>query len=109
MAESKVRNFNSSNFKEEVLQAEQTVVIDFWAAWCGPCRMIAPIIEELAAEYSGRVIVGKLNVDENRQLAIDYGVMGIPTLLFFKGGQVVERVVGYRQKRELVEIIDRLL
>lgn len=109
MAESKVRNFNSSNFQEEVLQAEQTVVIDFWAAWCGPCRMIAPIIEELAEEYSGRAIIGKLNVDENRQLAIDYGVMGIPTLLFFKGGQVVERVVGYRQKKELAEIIDRLL
>lgn len=104
-----VKTLNSFNFQSEVLQSEQTVVVDFWAVWCGPCRMISPIIEELAVEYAGKVTMGKLNVDENRQLAMDYGVMGIPTVLVFKGGKVVERAVGYRQKKDLSQLIDRYL
>lgn len=103
------KSFNSTNFLSEVLQSEQTVVVDFWAPWCGPCRMISPVIEELAAEYEGKAVVGKLNVDENRQLAVEFGVMGIPTILIFKGEKVVERIVGYRQKKELSEVIDRYL
>jgi len=109
MAGNKVREFSGSNFKTEVLQSSKPVVVDFWAAWCGPCRMIAPVVEELASEYEGRAIVGKLNVDEHRQVAIDYGVMSIPTLLVFKDGQVVDRIVGYRPKKELGEIIERHL
>ena len=103
------KSFNSTNFLSEVLQSEQTVVVDFWAPWCGPCRMISPVIEELAVEYEGKAVVGKLNVDENRQLAVEFGVMGIPTILIFKGEKVVERIVGYRQKKELSEVIDRYL
>jgi len=109
MAAAHVKVFTSGNFQTEVLQSDKLAVVDFWAAWCGPCRMIAPIIEELAEQYLDRAVIGKLNVDENRQLAVDFGVMGIPTILIFKGGKVVERIVGYRQKKELGEIIDRYL
>jgi len=82
------------NFSTEVINSDQPVLIDFWAVWCGPCKMIAPIVEELAGEYEGKLKVGKLDVDNNQQSAIKYGVRSIPTLLIFKGGKVVETIIG---------------
>ncbi|AVX19672.1 MULTISPECIES: thioredoxin [Carboxydocella] len=105
MAGANVKTFTNANWKAEVLEATQPVLVDFWAAWCGPCRMIAPVIDQLADEYVGKVVVGKLNVDENRETAIEYGVMSIPTLLLFKDGKPVERIVGYQTKEQLARIL----
>ncbi|MBI5807396.1 MAG: thioredoxin [Ignavibacteriales bacterium] len=101
--------FTDANFDTEALQSELPVVVDFWAAWCGPCRMIAPIIEELANEYEGKVKVGKLDVDENQQVAIRYGVRSIPTVLFLKGGQVKDQIIGAVPKSVFVEKLSKLL
>jgi len=88
------KEFTDDNFKTEVLDSAQPVLVDFWAPWCGPCRQIAPLIEELAAENKGSAVVGKVNIDDNPNAAQEYGVSSIPTLLVFKGGQVVNRIVG---------------
>lgn len=109
MASDKVHQFSGSNWTDEVENSSAPVLVDFWAVWCGPCRMIAPIVEELASEYEGRVKVGKLNVDENQALAAKYGVMSIPTLLVFKGGQPVERIIGFAPKKELKARIDGII
>jgi thioredoxin 1 len=101
--------FTDSNFQTEALQSDLPVVVDFWAAWCGPCRMIAPIIEELANEFEGKVKVGKLDVDDNQQTAINYGVRSIPTVLFLKGGKVVDQIIGAQQKKNFVEKIQKML
>ncbi len=90
------------NFEEVVLKAEIPTAVDFWAVWCGPCKMIAPILEEIAEEYEGRLQICKLDVDHNNRLAMQYGVMGIPTLILFKNGEPVERIVGYMPKEKLL-------
>lgn len=100
---------SEGNFEREVLQAAQPVLVDFWAPWCGPCRSMAPIIEELAREFDGRAKVVKVNVDQNQALASRYGVTSIPTLMFFKQGRVVDRDVGYTPKATLVQKLNRLL
>ena len=93
------------NFASEVLQSELPVLVDFWATWCGPCRMIAPVIDQLAAEYAGRVKIGKINVDEQPQLAAQFGIVSIPTVKVFRGGQCTASLVGLRSKAELEALI----
>ncbi|MEI7812602.1 MAG: thioredoxin [Ignavibacteria bacterium] len=97
--------FTDANFDAEALNSDILVVIDFWAVWCGPCRMIAPIIEQLAIEYEGKVKVGKLDIDENQQTAIKYGVRSIPTVLLIKDGKVVDTIIGAVPKPQLVQKI----
>lgn len=92
-----------ATFEELVLNADKPMLVDFWAVWCGPCKMIAPVLEEIAADYAEKLRVAKLDVDHNSQSAMQYGVMSIPTLLLFKDGQAVERIVGYMPKEKLVD------
>lgn len=104
-----IKNFGQDNFDSEVLKSDLPVMIDFWAPWCGPCKMVGPIVETLAEENAGKISIGKLNVDENQSLAVQYGVRGIPTLLFFKDGQEVKRIVGAQNKNQLQKAIDEVL
>ena len=106
MAGDNTQTFTDAAFDAEVLQSTEPVLVDFWAEWCGPCRQMAPTIDVIASEYSGKVKVGKLDVDSNGQTAMRYGIRGIPTLLLFKGGQVVEQRVGAAGKSELQKMID---
>ena len=101
-----VTEFTEANFQQEVLQANEPVLVDFWAPWCAPCRKIGPVIDELASEYQGTVKIGKVNIDDNPGPAQSYNVMSIPTLLIFKGGQVVERIVGLHPKAILQKALD---
>ena len=100
---------DSAGWEAQVMKASELVLVDFWAVWCGPCQMVAPIIDELATEYAGKVRVMKLNTDENPEIAGRYQVMSIPTILFFKNGQVVDKLIGARPKRAFKEVIDSLL
>ena len=101
--------FTDDTFETEVLKSELPVLIDFWAVWCGPCRMIAPIVEEMATEFSGQAKIGKLDVDENQQTAIKYGVRSIPTLLIFKGGVVKDTIIGAVPKAQIVQKLNAVL
>lgn len=100
---------DDSSWDTQVTKAPELVMVDFWAVWCGPCQMVAPIVEELAQEYAGKLKVMKLNTDENPEVAGRYQIMSIPTILFFKNGQPVERLVGARPKRQFKDLIDSLL
>lgn len=104
-----VIELTSATWDKEVLQSSGLIMVDFWAVWCGPCRMIAPTVEELSKEYAGKVKVGKLNTDENPDIASRYKIMGIPTIMFFKDGQKVDQVVGAVPKQQLKAKIDALL
>ncbi len=95
------------NFKEKVLDSDKLSVVDFWAEWCGPCRAIGPVIEELSKEYDGKVTVGKVNVDHNPQVSMNYGITSIPAILFVKGGQVVDKLVGAQPKANFVKKIEQ--
>ena len=96
-----VNKFNESNFEAEVLKSDIPVFVDFYADWCGPCKMMSPVIDKLAEEYAGRIKVGKVNVDEDNGLALEYGIMSIPNMVFFKNGEVVDRVVGAIPKPQM--------
>jgi len=108
MASPKIVNLTRENFANEVLQSPAPVLVDFWAEWCGPCKMISPILDELADEYDGRVKFGKVNVDEQQAVATEYGIRAIPTLLLFNKGQVADQIVGLRSKRDLKASFDRV-
>jgi thioredoxin 1 len=100
--------YTDSNFKEKVLDSEKLTMIDFWAEWCGPCRAIGPVVEELSKEYDGKVNIGKVNVDQNPELSINYGITSIPAILFVKGGKVVDKLVGAQPKSNFVKKIEAL-
>ncbi len=106
MAAANILSVTNANFEQEVLKSSVPVLVDFWAEWCGPCKMVAPILDELATEYAGKVKIAKVNVDEAQELAGQYGIRAIPTLLLFKNGQVTEQIVGLRSKSEFKSKLD---
>jgi thioredoxin 1 len=101
--------FTDANFEAEVLKSNQPVLVDFWAEWCGPCRQLAPVVEKITNANAGKVTVGKLNVDENQNTPQRYGIQGIPTLILFKNGQEVQRMVGYQSQQAIQKNIDAIL
>jgi thioredoxin 1 len=101
--------FNDSNFDELVMSSDKPVLVDFWAEWCGPCRMVGPIVEELAGEYDGKAVIGKVNVDENQEVAAKFGIRNIPTLLVFKNGEIVDKQVGVASKNALAAKLDNAM
>ena len=107
MAGNAIFEVTAQNFDQDVLKSDKPVLVDFWATWCGPCRAIAPIVEELATEYQGKIKVGKMDVDRNQATPMRYGVRGIPTLLVFKDGQVKEQIVGYVPKEQIQKALDK--
>jgi len=110
MASQNVMEFTSANWDQEVLNGEQPVLVDFWAPWCGPCRALAPTIDKIATQFAGRVKVGKLNTDDNPDLAVKYGISGIPQVLVFKGGgEPRERLVGLQSESAVVKVLNRVL
>ena len=106
---SKPAEVTDGTFETEVLKADKPVLVDFWAPWCGPCRMVAPVVEELSEEYVGKVKFLKLNTDDNMNTAATYGIRSIPTLLMFKGGQPIDQIIGFRPKGDLKKVIDKAL
>jgi len=108
MASPSIVTLTQENFSQQVLQSPAPVLVDFWAEWCGPCKMIAPLLDELADEYDGKVKIGKVNIDEQQNLAAEYGVRAIPTLLVFHRGEVTDQLVGARSKRDLKASLDRV-
>jgi thioredoxin 1 len=106
MAAENVKEFNDQNFETEVLKSNTPVLVDFWAEWCMPCRMLAPTIDKIAKDYAGKVKVGKVDTDSNRDVSIKYGINAIPTVILFKNGQVAQKFVGLRQERDFKEALD---
>lgn len=109
MAGADTFTFTAQNFQSEVLQSDVPVLVDFWAEWCGPCKMLGPVLDELANEYVGKAKIAKVNIDDYQDLAGQFGIRSIPTLLLFKGGQVVEQTVGLKSKKDLKASLDRAL
>jgi thioredoxin 1 len=108
MASPLIVTLTQENFPQQVLQSQTPVLVDFWAEWCGPCKMIAPLLNELADEYEGKVKIGKVNIDEQQTIAAEYGIRAIPTLLLFNNGQIADQIVGARSKRDLKNSLDRV-
>src|SRR5207244_5379761 len=108
MAAANIVTLTEANFSEQVLKSSTPVLVDFWAEWCGPCKMIAPLLDELAGEYDGKVKIGKVNIDDQQGLAAQYGIRAVPTLLVFKSGEVADQIVGIRSKRDLKSSLDRV-
>jgi thioredoxin 1 len=108
MAAGNIITLTQENFDKEVLQSEQPILVDFWAEWCGPCKALTPVLEELSREYEGRIRIGKVNIDDFQHLAAQFNIHSIPTLLLFKKGEVVEQIVGLRSKRDLKASFDRV-
>ena len=108
MAASNIVQLTQENFAKEVLQSPQPILVDFWAEWCGPCKALAPILDELAQEYEGKIRIGKVNIDDHQSLAAEYGIHSIPTLLMFRQGQVADQIVGLRSKRDLKASFERV-
>jgi thioredoxin len=108
MASPLIITLTQENFAQQALQSQSPVLVDFWAEWCGPCKMIAPLLDELADEYDGKVKIGKVNIDEQQELATQYGIRAIPTLLLINKGQVAEQLVGAKSKRDLKASLDRV-
>ncbi len=109
MANSKIVELNESNFQQEVIASDQPILVDFWAAWCGPCRMVAPVLDELADELDGKLRVGKLNVDDNQDVAFQFQVSSIPTFILFKNGQIQDRMMGAMPKSAFQSFVNRHL
>ena len=108
MENSETINLDESNFDRELTQDDKPMIVDFWAEWCGPCKMIGPVLDELAEEYAGKVKIGKVNIDEQQALAAEYSIRAVPTLLLFNQGQVADQIVGLRSKRDLKASFERL-
>jgi len=109
MASALIKNVTDATFETEVLQSTQPVLVDYWAEWCGPCKMIAPILDDVSATYEGKLQIAKMNVDENRDIPAKFGIRGIPTLMLFKGGQLAATKVGALSKAQLIAFIDQQL
>jgi thioredoxin 1 len=109
MSDANVKTFSTANWDQDVIGSKTPVLVDFWAPWCGPCRMVAPVVEQLADEYAGKVAIGKLNVDENGSLAGQFGIMSIPTLGIFKDGKMIDKIIGFSSKTDLAKMLNKYM